>query len=94
MKLLKSKSGAELTLTTVIIAVLVIIVLIVLIMIFSKGTGGFLKGVSSCADRGGSCVSDSQACTSSQGSVYSLGSCDSGQVCCIPQNTLTNQETS
>jgi hypothetical protein len=92
MRLLKNKSGAELTMSTVIIAVLVIIVLIVLIVIFTKGTGGFLKGVSSCADRGGDCVSDSKSCTESKGSVYSLGKCDGDQVCCLPEKTVLNEE--
>jgi hypothetical protein len=91
MKFLRQKQGAELTMNTVIIAVIVIIVLIVLVLIFTKGAGGFFKGVSSCADRGGSCVSDSQSCTSSRGSVYSLGKCESG-VCCIPESSVINTE--
>jgi hypothetical protein len=92
MNLSHNKRGVEITLQTVIIAVLVLIVLIVLVVIFLKGTGGFLGGVTSCQDRGGTCASDSESCISSGGSVYRLGKCDSG-VCCIPQDKLsgTNQ---
>lgn len=74
---------------TVIIAVIVIIVLIVLVLIFTKGTGGFFKGVSSCEDKGGSCTSDSESCVASKGSVYSMGKCDSG-VCCLPESSVIN----
>jgi hypothetical protein len=86
-KLLSDKRGVELTLQTVIIAVIVLIVLVVLIVIFLKGTGGFLSGVTGCEDRKGTCVSDKQSCTSSGGSIYSLGKCTDG-VCCIHEDNL------
>ena len=91
MKLTRNKLGAELTLQTVIIAVLVILVLIVLIYILFKGTNPFIGGVTSCTDRGGSCL-ESQSCISSGGSVYRMGSCTDGQVCCLPEGGMvTNQ---
>lgn len=84
----KGRQGVQLTLNTVVIAVLVIIVLIVLILIFTKGTGGFLGGITSCEDRKGFCASSSDSCTNSGGSVYRLGKCPEGQVCCIPEENL------
>ena len=92
MKLFKNKQGVEITLQTVIIAVLVLIVLIVLIVIFLRGTGGFLTGATGCAERGGNCVSDAQACTQSRGNVFGMGKCPEGQVCCIPQENILNEE--
>jgi hypothetical protein len=92
MRFLKSKQGVEMTLQTVIIAVLVLIVLVVLLYIFLKGSTGFILGVSGCEDRHGSCVSDSQSCTSSGGSVYRLGKCDNDMVCCIYESNLLNED--
>jgi len=93
MKLTRNKLGAELTLQTVIIAVLVILVLIVLIYILFKGTNPFIGGVTSCADRGGSCVSDPQSCTGSGGSVYRMGNCpNSGEVCCLPEGGFVKDQ--
>lgn len=88
MKILKNKKGVQLTMQTVIIAVLVIIVLIVLIVIFTKGTGSFVIGITSCIDRGGNCDSDAGSCTTSGGSVFRLGKCPDGRVCCIPERNL------
>jgi hypothetical protein len=89
MKLTRNKLGAELTLQTVIIAVLVILVLVVLLYILFKGTIPFIPAISNCADKGGSCMSDSQSCISSGGSVYRMGSsCANGEVCCLPEGGL------
>jgi len=89
--LFNNKKGVEITLQTVIIAVLVIVVLIVLLFIFTKGSSGFLTGVTSCDDRGGYCATDSQECTASRGHVYRLGKCDNG-VCCLPESSLSGQD--
>jgi ABC-type uncharacterized transport system permease subunit len=84
--MLRNKRGVDITLQTVIVAVIVIIVMIVLIVIFTKGTGGFLTSTG-CSARGGSCVGDSESCTSSGGSVYGMGKCENG-VCCLPEEKL------
>jgi hypothetical protein len=78
------KKGSEMTMSTIVIIVIVLIVMIVLIFIFTKGSGGFGTAVSSCEDRGGNCVSDSQSCTSIGGQVYRVGNCKEG-VCCLTQ---------
>lgn len=88
MKLLTNKKGVEITLQTVIIAVLVLIVLVVLVFILFKGTGNFLTGATSCEDKGGECVSDAAYCRQLGGSVYSMGSCPSGQKCCIFEKNI------
>jgi hypothetical protein len=89
--MLRNKRGVDITLQTVIVAVIVIVVLIVLLVIFTKGTGGFIFATTGCVDRGGSCVGDSESCTSSGGSIYRMGKCDNG-VCCIPDNNLIKDE--
>ena len=92
MRFLRTKRGVQLTLSTVVIAVLVIIVLIVLIVIFTKGTGSFFGGVTSCEDRGGTCVDSPQICTQSDGSVYRLGKCPQDKVCCVPESNLLKKD--
>lgn len=88
MRLSKDKKGVELTLQTVIIAVLVLVVLVVLLYILFKGIGGFGEGATGCLDRGGECVSDSETCRNTGGSVFSMGSCPSGQKCCLYQQNI------
>ena len=90
MRFLHNKKGVELSLQTVIVAVIVLIVLIVLIVIFLRGTGGFLSGSTGCAERGGTCMSDAQACIQSRGSVFGMGRCSEGMVCCLPEKDLLN----
>ena len=84
-------SGVEMSLQAIIIAVLVLVVLVVLILIFTKGSGGFYTGVTSCGDRGGECKSE---CDSTE-SAYSLGlsgaGCDKDTKCCIPEGKIFGQ---
>jgi len=53
-KSLKNKKG-ELSIQIIIVAIILLVVLVVLIFIFSDKMGGWLKGTSSCAAKGGAC---------------------------------------
>jgi len=89
-----SKKGVEMSLQAIIIAVLVLVILVVLILIFTKGSGGFYTGVTSCGDRGGTCK---DACETGE-SAYALGlsgeGCEKGTKCCIPEATIFGQDPS
>ncbi len=89
-----NRKGVEMSLEAIIIAVLVLIVLVVLVLIFTKGSGGFYTGVTSCGDRGGSCK---DACESGE-SAYALGltgeGCEKNSKCCIPEKTIFGQQDS
>ena len=86
-----SSKGVEMSLQAIIIAVLVLVVLVVLILIFTKGSGGFYTGVTSCSDRGGSCK---DTCDVGE-SAYALGlsgeGCEKSTKCCIPEKTIFGQ---
>lgn len=92
MRLSSNRRGVEMTMSTIVIIVLVLLVLVVLLYIFGKSSGGFLSGVTSCEDRGGSCQSSVESCTGSGGSVYRLGSCkESDSVCCLPEKSSSQE---
>ncbi|MFH0870019.1 MAG: hypothetical protein V1866_03100 [archaeon] len=88
MKLSSNRRGAEMAMSTIVVIVLVLIVLVVLLYIFGKSSGGFISGVTSCEDRGGSCQGSAESCISSGGSVYRIGSCkEKDSVCCLPEKS-------
>ncbi len=91
MKLRHSKQAVEMSLQAIIIAVLVLIVLVVLVLIFTKGSGGFYTGVTSCGDRGGSCKSECEAGESAYALGLSGEGCDKNTKCCIPEKTIFGQ---
>ncbi len=77
------KNGQGLTLNTIVIAALVVIVLIVLILIFTGNMGPFSKTVSSCTERGGTCVDETTGCGENQIQLTTAQCPDENQVCCI-----------
>lgn len=80
------------SLQAVIIAVLVLVVLVVLILIFTKGSGGFYSGVTSCSDRGGSCKDTCEAGESAYALGLSGEGCDKNTKCCVPDNHIFGQD--
>jgi len=93
MRLARSKRGAELTMSTIIIAVLVIIVLLVLVLIFSRSARNFFLGTSGCSTKGGECKSQ---CEEGETNHFAGNpDCDGkqkGTICCVRESTLLGTE--
>ena len=51
-----TKKAQGISINTIIIAAIALIVLVVLVAVFTGRLGGFISGVESCPDKGGSCA--------------------------------------
>ena len=52
-----TKKAQGISINTIIIAAIALIVLVVLVAVFTGRLGGFISGVESCQDKGGTCKS-------------------------------------
>ena len=82
--MLKNKSGAELTLNTIVIAALVVLILVIVTMVFMGQFGQFTDSVGDCRNRGGE-IRSAEECREEGGTpIMHLDNGDSEQskVCC------------
>jgi len=82
-----NKSGAELSLTVIIVAIILIIVLVVVVVIFGSKISIFGKSSGSCQTQGGQCetaVSGTYGVSCQEGETRLMATCeDTSKICCI-----------
>jgi len=86
------RKGQGISLTVIIVAAIALIVLVVLVAIFSGRMGGWIRGVQSCPNKDGVCVTvasgntpGAQCKLQTDGRAVSLPNtdCGEGKTCCI-----------
>ena len=90
-KMFQGKKGIELSLNTIVIAAIVIIILIVLTIVFTTRTGGFIKGLNECEEKGGSKSTSNQECIAANGVpigyIYNpTTGKPTSDICCVKNN--------
>lgn len=81
----KSRRGAELSLTIIIIAIILLIVLIVMVAIFTGKISMFGKATATCSSKGGQCSDQLTGGLTCPGGYATFpGATDCQNACCIP----------
>ena len=86
--LMKSKTGASLSINIIVVTIIVLIVLVIMVLIFGKSIGSFVTNSKDCESLGGKCEAalpithPDYPCGSGRGFPIAGTNCEKGQVCC------------